>query len=153
MHFTVGHCMGVSSFHGSHCVCAIQLRDKMFRILRATSSSLTRRKVQVNINGLILIVWFDPVCSTYVYMSTLLVLAHWLMTDHRENTAKQTSLGLTFGTVHNCLQKNATKSCSPHPRPQAPHGATRRFEVYETANLYSLLSPVLLLPHQTSYWM
>lgn len=78
--------MGVSSFHSSHCMCAIQLRDKMFRILRATSSSLTRRKVQVNINGLILIVWFDPVCSIYVYMSTLLVLAHWLMTDHREYT-------------------------------------------------------------------
>lgn len=33
----------------------------------------------------------------------------------------------TSSTVQNCFQKHAAQSRSPHPRPRAPHGATRRF--------------------------
>lgn len=61
--------------------------------LTSTSPSLSRRKVHVNMNGLILILgWLDPFYSARVCFSTLLVLTHWLMAGHREPTAKQTCL-------------------------------------------------------------
>lgn len=45
------------------------------------SDLLIVNQTKVNINGLILI------AGVYVCVSTLLVLAHWLMADHREYTA------------------------------------------------------------------